>query len=112
MTQGDPLSPTIFNVVVDEVVWHWIEEMVESAGIKGGRRPEGRHQNTLLYVDDGIIAPSDPGWLQGTFSTLVRLFSQVSLRTNSRKTFRMVYHPCQAAGTQLKAAYKGQMTGS
>ena len=25
VTQGDPLSPTIFNVVVDAVVRHWIE---------------------------------------------------------------------------------------
>ena len=24
VTQGDPLSPTIFNVVVDSVVRHWI----------------------------------------------------------------------------------------
>ena len=24
MTQGDPLSPTIFNVVVDAVVRHWV----------------------------------------------------------------------------------------
>ena len=23
ITQGDPLSPTIFNVVVDAVVFHW-----------------------------------------------------------------------------------------
>ena len=24
VTQGDPLSPTIFNVVVDAVVRHWL----------------------------------------------------------------------------------------
>ena len=24
VTQGNPLSPTIFNVVVDAVVWHWV----------------------------------------------------------------------------------------
>ena len=24
VTQGDPLSPTIFNVVVDTVVSHWV----------------------------------------------------------------------------------------
>ena len=26
--QGDPLSPTIFNMVVDAVVRHWYEVMV------------------------------------------------------------------------------------
>ena len=25
MTQGDPLSPTLFNVVVDAVVRHWLD---------------------------------------------------------------------------------------
>ena len=28
--QGDPLSPTIFNVVVDAVVPHWVAVMAES----------------------------------------------------------------------------------
>ena len=28
VTQGEPLSPTIFNVVVDVVVRHWVEVMV------------------------------------------------------------------------------------
>ena len=25
MTQGDTLSPIIFNVVMDAVVWHWLK---------------------------------------------------------------------------------------
>ena len=29
VTQGDPLSPTIFNVVVDAVVRHWVTLVVE-----------------------------------------------------------------------------------
>ena len=28
-TQGDPLSPTIFNVVMDAVVRHWIGGIVD-----------------------------------------------------------------------------------
>ena len=39
VTQGDPLSPTIFNVVVDAVVRHWVTmaiEAVENRG-RGGR---------------------------------------------------------------------------
>ena len=39
MTQDDPLSPTIFSVVVNAVVCHWLEqeewEEVESSGGKG-----------------------------------------------------------------------------
>ena len=29
VTQGDPIPPTIFNVVVDAVVRHWVSVMVE-----------------------------------------------------------------------------------
>ena len=39
VTQGDPLSPTIFNVVVDAVVRHWLEGLQaakEEKGAKGG----------------------------------------------------------------------------
>ena len=60
---------------------------------------EGRHQAALFYANDGMVASSDPGWLQGAFNVLVGLFDRVGLRTNVRKTVGMVCHPCQAAGT-------------
>ena len=43
VTQGDPLSPTTFNVVVDAVVRHWVAVMVESADEQSGRRQEVRY---------------------------------------------------------------------
>ena len=64
MRQGDPLSPTIFNVVMYAVVRNWDEKIVESAGGQGGRRQEGRHQNALFYADDGMISLSYLGWLK------------------------------------------------
>ena len=33
--QGDPLSPTIFNVVVNAVVRHWVTVLVEGAEERG-----------------------------------------------------------------------------
>ena len=36
MTQGDPLSPTIFNLVVDVVVRHWLLLATQEAEIRGG----------------------------------------------------------------------------
>ena len=35
VTQGDPLSPTIVNVVVDVVVCHWVTLSVEEADKRG-----------------------------------------------------------------------------
>ena len=56
VTQGDPLSPTIFNVMVDAVIRHWESLLVaeqeggESSGDKGdGTQTEGR---TIQDQDD------------------------------------------------------------
>ena len=48
VTQGDPLSPTIFNVVVDAVVFHLVRLAVEDAEKRGDRGKEGRHQAALF----------------------------------------------------------------
>ena len=111
VTQGDPLSPTIFYVVVDVVVRHLVTVMVEVAEARGERGKEVRHQSALFYMDDGMVASSNPRWLQGEFSTLVVLLDRVGLRTNFRKTVDMVCRPCHLAGTKSEAAYRRSMTG-
>ena len=35
VTQGDPLSPTIFNVVVDAVIRHWVTVLTPTEAGKG-----------------------------------------------------------------------------
>ena len=60
MTQGDPLSPTIFNVVVDTVVRHWVTGVIADAEERGKLGKEGRHQAAMFYADDGMVASSDP----------------------------------------------------
>ena len=89
VTQGDPLSPTIFNVVVDAVVRHWVTLEVEEAEKMGERGKECRHQAALFYADDGIVASSDPCCLQWAFNALVGLFERVGLRNNVGKTVSM-----------------------
>ena len=60
VTQGDLLSPTIFNVVVDAVVRHRVTLAVTEAETRRERGREGRHQAALFYADDGMVASSDP----------------------------------------------------
>ena len=60
VTQGDPLSPTIFNVVVDVVVRHWVMGVIADAEARGGLGKEERHQTALLYADDAMVDSSDP----------------------------------------------------
>ena len=71
VTQGNPLSPTIFNVVVDAVVRHWLQLATQEAERRGERGRERRHQAALFYADNGMIALSHPQWLQWAFTVLV-----------------------------------------
>ena len=85
MTQSNPLSPTIFNVVVDAVVRQWINLATQEAERREEWGREGQHQAALFYVDDGMIASSDPRWLQWAFTVLVSLFDRVGMKTNQQK---------------------------
>ena len=98
--QGDPLSTTIFNVVVDAVVLHWLTIAVQEAERRGERGREGRHQAALFYADDGMLALSDPQWLQWSFTQLVGLFDRVGLKTNCNKTVSMTCRPCSTPGNR------------
>ena len=109
--QGDPLYPTIFNVVADAVVRHWVHGVVKEADARGDIRREGRHQAALSYADNGMVASSYSTWLQGAFNALVGLFDRVGLQTNVGKTVSMVCHPCQVAGNITQTAYRRRLTG-
>ena len=87
--QGNPLSPTIFNVVVDAVVRHWLTIAVKEAEKRGERGMESRHLAALFYSDNGMLASSDPQWLQWDFTQLVGLFDRVGLKKNCGKTVSM-----------------------
>ena len=97
VTQVDPLSPTIFNVVVDAFVRNWVNGLVDEAEAeaKGETGREGRHQSAVFYADDGMVVSSDPAWLQGAFNALIAIFHRVGLLANVGKTVSMVCHPCQ-----------------
>ena len=111
MTQGDPLSPTILNVVVDAVVRHWSTIAVTEAETRGEWGREGRHKASLFYADDGMLASSDPQWIQWAFSQLVGLFDRVGLKTNSGKMVSMTCRPCNTTGNKSEDAYGRLMTG-
>ena len=111
MTQWGTLAPTIFNGVVDAVVCHWEYLVEDIAGVQDGRGREVQHRGAFFYVDDGLVASTDPEWLQGVFDTLTRLFDRVVLWNNVCKTVGVVCHPFQAEITQSELVYKWWMTG-
>ena len=86
--QGEPLSPTLFNVVVDAIVRHWLEGLQAEKEEKDAKGGEG-HFLAVFYADDGMVGATDPKWLQGAFSALVAIFDRVGLQTNVDKTVSM-----------------------
>ena len=111
VTQGNILSSTIFNAVVDAVVRHWVTGVIADAEARGDLGKEERHQAALFYAYHGMVASSVPQLLQGAFNTLVGLFDRVGLGTNVGKTVGMVCYPCQAAGNLSTAEYRRRAMG-
>ena len=110
VTQGEPLSFTIFNVVVDAVVRHWLEGLQNVNDEKG--TTGGGHFSAVFYADDGMVGALDPAWLQGAFSALVAIFDRVGLQTNVDKTVSMACHPCRAGyGNCTTEGYRQRITG-
>ena len=108
VTQVNPLFPTIFNVVVDAFVRHWIDGLFAETAEKGETGREGRHQSAVFYANEGIVVSLEPDWLQGAFSALVPIFDTIGLRTNVGKTVSMACHPCWVgAGDRTEAATVG-----
>ena len=60
VTQGNPLSPAIFNVVVYAVVRNWVNGVMEEAEARGGKGREGGHQAALFYANNSMVVLSDP----------------------------------------------------
>ena len=76
-------------MVVDTVVWHWIDGIVDETEEKGETGREGRHQSAIFNADDGMVVSLDPAWLQGAFGALLAIFDRVGLLTNVDKTVSM-----------------------
>ena len=85
---------------------------MEEAETRGERGREVRNQAALFFFsDDGMVASSDPRWLQWAFNNLVGLFDRVGIHTNVGKTVSMTCRPCPTAGNQSEVAYGREMTG-
>ena len=82
----------------------------------GRRRADEGHasltvQVLFFYADDGLVAYTDPGWLQSEFDTLTRIFDRVGMRKNVHKTMGMVCKPFRTAKVRADKAHTRKMTG-
>ena len=63
MTQGNPASPIIFNIVVDAVVQVVLEEVWSPQEAHHGMRWEAGDRNLIFYADYRRIAGQDHEWV-------------------------------------------------
>ena len=111
VNQGDPVSPTLFNIIVDAVFRGALQEI---CGPKESQHGSGwlvGENNICFYADDGRIAGRDPIWVQTALTTMVRMFERVSLQTKLNKTKAVI---CTTGFIWIKRGdevYKQRATG-
>ena len=99
--QGDPISPTIFNMELESVIWHWLTVVTgEEAGpeVFGS---EFQWLAALFYADNGILVSPEPARIMGAIDILTDIFNQVRLQPNARKRWELPSsHVGRREGTQ------------
>ena len=79
VTQGDPASPIIFNVVVDMVLQAVLEEVCSPQEAQHGMGWEAGKNNLVFYADDGRIVGWDHKWVQDALTVMVEMFWRMGL---------------------------------
>ena len=95
--------------MVDAVVREWLRQVLGEEVASGELGLEIRRLLTCFYVDDGVLASTDPTFLQDAFDRLVDLFERVGLRTNTTKTEAMTFLPGKIRNCLSEQAYAQRM---
>jgi hypothetical protein len=106
VTQGDPVSPTIFNIVVDAVVRYWLSLVCGENVAANGLGYEVKEKCVLIYADDGLLSSRNQEWVQESFNFLIGIFERVGLLTNTSKTKAMICTPGHISDRQSDYAYE------
>ena len=102
ITQGDPLYPTIFNMVVDAVIQHWVILMTEE---EAGLDVFGwaiQWLAAFFYANDSHLTSPSPARIQAEPDVLTGLFGRFGLQTNLDKPVGVVFHPRYIVSGHLK----------
>ena len=75
VTQGGPLSPKIFNFVVDAVVRELLRVSLGEDEARDGVGERFREIIAIFYADDGLLALWSPEQLQSAFDVCADLFA-------------------------------------
>ena len=93
-TQGVIMSPTLFNVVVDNVIITWMAMTVEyQRVVQDGLGKTVGQCGGVLYSCNCMVISSKPDWLQHAMNALVGLFRSYGLAANFTKSLTITCHP-------------------
>ena len=105
-----PISLTIFNVVADNIIQHWVKVMEP---MEVGVEVLGALVQDLVayfYIYDGLVTSPQPESLQRLFDVLTDLFNRAVLRKNVRKMVSMTFQTCHTPGGMTEAVYERRAT--
>lgn len=106
--QGDPVSPTLFNILVDAVVRAWkAQRPPPDPDI-----PDSLRTDVSFYADDGKIGSVLSEETQDSLDTLTDLFQRGGLSMNARKTKGMIGTSGPSSGPLADRHYTARMTGA
>ena len=73
--KGGLVYPTLFSVVVENIIRTWLAIIVDDQRVAHDRMREavGRCLG-VFYADDGMVGSRDSEWLQHSMNILVGLF--------------------------------------
>ena len=83
VTQGNPLPPTVFNMVVDDIICHWVTVMTQTEAGTGGLGLTIIDMAAYFYANGGLVVLTQPERLQRAFDVITCLFDRVGLRKNT-----------------------------
>ena len=75
--QGCPLSPTLFNIYLDEVITKWQEQ-----DITGIKLSKNQQLSTLLFADDQVIIADSEDNLHKAAHKLNKIITEYGLTTS------------------------------
>ena len=79
LTQGDPVSPMICNIVVDAVLQALLDVVCRPQEYQHGFRWAAGEKNLFFYDDGGRITGRDHEWFQDALSAMVTMFIRMGL---------------------------------